>query len=359
MSQIGPRPVPWLANLVPAAHGSSTDPAVLDFSANGNVIGPSAAVAPAIVAVDLSRYPDRWNRNLCALISDREHLTEQSVVAGNGSTDLIWAIARAYLGGPEDHAWIAGPTYGEYAVASAAAGASLDLQGIPTNRAIGGPLPHIAASLPSTDDVPPRVLWICHPNNPTGRPFPLELVDSLARQWSETLFVVDEAYLTLSEGVESASPLIEHGNVVILRSLTKDLGLAGLRVGYAMAAVPILDAVRKVLPPWSLSGLAQAGALAALMDADHQARARAAVAASRLHLLAGLRRIGLHPFPTVANFVLVPVGDAPTVHERLLAEGLAVRDCTSFGLPDCIRIGVRPIADQELLLAALKRLSNG
>jgi histidinol-phosphate aminotransferase len=197
------------------------------------------------------------------------------------------------------------------------------------------------------------MVWLCHPNNPTGEPFPIEQLPAACESSPDTLFVVDEAYLALAEDLPSAAGFIDSGQVVVLRSLTKDAGLAGLRIGYALAAPAVADAVGRMIPPWNVNAFAQAAGLAALADVEHATKVRAAVAASREHLRAGLLKLGLALEPSVTNFVLVQVGDGADVAAQLLAEGIAVRDCASFGLPAYIRIGVRSIADQDRLLAAL------
>ncbi len=346
-----PKPVPWVDGLVPATHGAFHEPAgidgpateqlkaVLDFSANGNVIGPPPGVRAAIASVDVSRYPDPEARELRAAVARREGVPVECVAVGNGSTELIWAVARAYLG-PGDAAIVLGPTYGEYAVASAATGAAT----------------HVVASLDESAvrETSLKVVWLCHPNNPTGAPFPVDCLPDLLTAAPEALFVVDEAYLSLCGGVESAVPLISTGRLAVLRSMTKDMALAGLRIGALLAASSIVDVVRRVTPPWSVSGVAQAAGIVACDDHQHLERARVAVAESRAHLAAGLQALDLDPLPSVANFVLVSVGDASAVTRALLDRGCAVRDCTSFGLPDCIRIGVRSIVDQDLLLGALR-----
>jgi histidinol-phosphate aminotransferase len=237
-------------------------------------------------------------------------------------------------------------------------------------RACGARVRHICATIapfdPDIDAIgqelartAPPVLWLCHPNNPTGRLFPIEALGPLIAASPQTLFVFDEAYIALSDGVQSALSLCDGGHVAVVRSMTKDFALAGLRLGYAIAAPTIVEAVRRVVPPWSVNTFAQAAGLAALSDTDHLERARVAVASSRAHLTAGLYALGLAPHASVANFVLVPVGDARATASGLLSRGFAVRDCSSFGLPDCIRIGVRAIAEQELLLSGLAELLRG
>lgn len=362
----GPRPVPWVARLAPAVHGalgaSSDAPrGLLDFSANGNVLGPSPAVAEAISRADVARYPDPDARALRRAIAAVDGVDERAVVVGNGSTELIWALARAYLA-PGRRAVVLGPTYGEYAVASAATGAEVQ------TWAVLGPAHMGRGRLPTSDQGPlaahlarcrPALVWLCHPNNPTGAPFPVECLHELMAAAPDALFAVDEAYLPLADGLRSALPLVASGRVALLRSLTKDAGLAGLRVGYALTTPTIADVLRRVIPPWSVNALAQAAAIAALGDRAHARRVRAAVACSRADLTSRLTRLGLRPYPSVANFLLVPVGDGHAVARALLKRGLAVRDCTSFGLPDCIRIGVRVISEQRVLVDALREVLAG
>jgi histidinol-phosphate aminotransferase len=360
----GPRPVPWLKTAAPAVHGSFDASAaaelgipaadILDFSANGNIIGPPPGVAAAIAGIDPSRYPDRGARELRAALSTCHGVPPVQIVLGNGSTEIIWAIARAFLG-PGDSTLVAGPTYGEYAAAAAACGARVQTcdvirpDGALDVDALGQALQQCDAS----------VVWLCHPNNPTGSSLSVEIVRHLIGEHPATLFVVDEAYLTLCPDVPSTVPLISNGNVVVVRSMTKDYALAGLRIGYGLAAEPVTDALSRMLPPWSLSSVAQVAALIALADADHLARAQQAVADSRIHLMAGLAALDYQPRPSLTNFVLVPVGDGGSLSRALLERGFAVRNCASFGLPDCIRIGVRRIPDQERLLAALNEIRGG
>jgi histidinol-phosphate aminotransferase len=358
-----PQPVPWLATAAPAVHGSFDESAaaslglnpaeVLDFSTNGNVIGPPAAVMEALSGIDLSRYPDRGAGRLRTRLAKHHDVPEERVLLGNGSTELIWSIARAFLA-PGDPTLVVGPTYGEYEAACAACGVQVET--CLANRPGVG----VDADLLSRDMAVtrPSIVWMCHPNNPTGMPLPLDDVQNLAQAHPTTLFVVDEAYLALCEDVPSAVPL-GLGNVVALRSMTKDCALAGVRVGYAIGSEPVVEAIRRVVPPWTVNSVAQAAALIALEHPEHLEQARRAVAASRAHLFAGLERIGCRPYPSITNFVLVPVGDAARVTDILVHQGFAVRDCTSFGLPDCIRIGVRAIAEQERLLATLVGIHDG
>jgi threonine-phosphate decarboxylase len=356
--------VPWIARLEPAVHGSldasaarrsGVDPSqVLDFSANGNVIGPPPGAADAIARVDLARYPDRGATALRQAIAERHGASTQIVVVGNGSSELIWGLARTYLR-PGDGALVLGPTYGEYEVATQAAGG----EAVTLPALAPGRLLDLEALGEAAAALDPRLIWLCHPNNPTGAPMPDRVVPTLLAAVPGALVVVDEAYLPLCADIPSMLDASASGRVVVLRSMTKDAALAGLRIGYLVSTPDVATMVGRALPPWSVSSVAQAAGLVALADTAHAARARRAVAESRAHLVDGLAHLGLRPYPSVANFVLVPVGDGLGVTRALLSRGCAVRDCTSFGLPDCIRIGVRSIPDQERLLGALAEVGDG
>ena len=175
------------------------------------------------------------------------------------------------------------------------------------------------------------------------------------------LLVVDEAYINLSDRHAEANVVdiaAKHGSVVALRSMTKDYALTALRLGYAIAAPPVIARLQALQPDWSVNGLAQAAGMVALADDGYLERARQAVAASRDCVVERLEALGIRCYPTAANFVLAQVGDAATLRNQLARQGLFVRDCTSFGLPDCIRIGLRPVADCIRLTDAIAALVN-
>jgi histidinol-phosphate aminotransferase len=288
------------------------------------------------------------------VIAQHHDVTRDAVVVGNGSTELIWAIARAYIA-PGARSVVLGPTYGEYEVAVRATGG--EALCVPAwSAGLHASADEMAAAIA---EARPRLVWLCRPNNPTGVGVSLRVVMRLLEAADDALLVVDEAYLTLCPDLPSVLTLPHTVRLAVLRSMTKDAGLAGFRLGYLVADPEVAGTVERVVPPWSTSSVAQVAGMIALTDRGHLAAAQAAVAASRAHLVGGLVKLGLSPFPSEVNFVLVPVGDGASVARALLECGCAVRDCTSFGLPNCIRIGVRSVPDQELLLAALAKMLHG
>ncbi len=199
----------------------------------------------------------------------------------------------------------------------------------------------------------PQAVFLCNPNNPTGIGQPAEVIVGWARQCPRTLFVVDEAYLPFAPGLGSALTLGGE-NVLVLRSMTKDLGLAGLRLGYAVGDPNVIALLRRVQPPWSVNALAQAGGVAALGDPTHQRRSLDLLAQARQELMLGLARLGLATVDSVTHFFLVSVGDGAAFRQTLLRRGVLVRDCASFGLPAHVRIATRRPEENERLLAVVR-----
>ncbi|MCX6022724.1 MAG: histidinol-phosphate transaminase [Chloroflexi bacterium] len=350
------RPRPELEGLRPAVHGAIGDQElveyglrwddVLDFSVNSNPYGPPPGVTEAIAAADVTRYPEPDARPLLEALAAHAGVSPEQVVCGNGSVELMWLAALAYLR-PGDAAVIVGPSFGEYETVCRIAGARL-------HQITAEP----GAAWPPTELIEratalrPRLLFLCNPNNPTGAYLPPNEIAPLLDGLPDTLFVLDEAYLAFVEGGASASSLLGRGNLLILRSMTKDYALAGLRLGYGMAAPEIAAALHLVRPPWNVNAAAQAAGLAAIASIGYLERTAALVLRATVELMAELQALGLRTVPTRANFFLVEVGNAAAVRRALLRHGCCVRDCASFGLPCYVRIGVRTPEENRRLVAA-------
>ena len=203
--------------------------------------------------------------------------------------------------------------------------------------------------------------FLCNPNNPTGVYLEADEVEACARAVGDTgLMVVDEAYASFVEERRDPTHLLGLGNVVLVRSMTKDHGLTGLRLGYMLGPAPVLDRARRFQYTWSVNAVAQAAGVAALDDLDHLEQGRQVVKAAREYLVGEIRDLGLTCAPPLTNFLLVEVGNAAQVRlEMLRGHGVCVRDCTSFGLPGHIRIGVRGMDDSRRLIAALTDVVSG
>lgn len=326
---------------------------VIDFSASINPLGPSPMVLEAIRCPKLAAYPDPDCIELRRAISKHFSVDVDRIVVGNGSTELIHILARALLG-PGDNAVVFSPTFGEYV-------AACNLQGVePT--AISALDEGFQWDLDKAIDLitrlRPRIVFLCNPNNPTGVYLGADEVRSIAESLGESgLLVLDEAYLPFVDNGWDSRQLLSMGNVALLRSMTKDHALTGLRLGYLLAPVEVSDPVRKFQYSWSVNTLAQIAGLAALGDPGHVARGREAIREGKEYLRSVASSLGLVCAPGTANFMLLKVGRAAEVRRELLVQhGICVRDCTSFRLPEYIRVGVSTMDKNEAMVAALSEV---
>jgi histidinol-phosphate aminotransferase len=312
---------------------------IVDFSVNTNPLGPAPSVLRAVYETNWSRYPGDDELPLRERLAALNGVSVTQVVLGNGSVDLMWWTLLAVVR-PGDAVAVAPHTFGEYAHAARSVGARV----VDTDHAQEA-----------------RVVFVCQPNNPTGEYRSREDIEDLVAARRERVVVLDEAYATFVEQRWAAEPLIaDYPNLVVLRSMTKDQALPGLRLGYLLAAPSMTRAVAAVRPPWSVNAGALRAGLAALEPAarQHVQRARGLVSESRTILASGLHRLGFTVRRSDANFILVDVGDAAGFRRSLLPAGFVVRDCTSFGLPRCVRIACRLPAECERLLVAIEQLRH-
>lgn len=357
------QPRPELNKVVPCYHGGvrheeirGLRPArwpersvVMDFSVNTNPFGPSPLVKLALAEVDIQRYPESDAAALREELGRRLGIDAGNVVVGNGSVELIWLVCLAYLG-RGDAALILGPTFGEYETACRIVGAKVRFCLARETDDFRPRLDEIAAAIGAQN---PKLIFLCNPNNPTGHYLSKEDVERIADVAHESLVVIDEAYANLADSRWESEHLIHRGNILLLRSMTKDFALAGLRIGYAIGDAEIIDALARVRPPWSVNSYAQAAAMASLRDADHLETSRLEIRAAKRYLCAGLAEMGIKVIPSQANFLLARVGDGPSFRKKLLEKGFCVRDCSSFGLKEYVRIGVRTRKDCRDLVEAI------
>ncbi len=333
---------------------------VVDFSASVSPLGPPGGLWEALRRVDLTAYPDPECLELREALANY-HLTNiDRILVGNGSTELIHLLARAFIPpseeGGSDFCLLLTPTYGEYAGACNLAGARI-VEVVAKREA------RFAWDLSAAEDLiltrRPALVCVCNPNNPTGVYLQEQEVYGLAQAATKagSILVLDEAYLNFVEKRWDALSLLDGEtaqNVVLLRSMTKDFALTSLRLGYCLASPEVTASLAALQPDWSVNGLAQVAGLVALADGDYLPAARRAVTEAKAYLRSEFSKLGLQVLPSAANFILVSVGDAFSWRDGLMRQGVFVRDCTSFGLPDCIRVGIRAMPDCRRLVEAAK-----
>lgn len=328
------------------------DPAdVIDFSVNSNPFGPPPAVLEAVRAVDISTYPDRDCLRLRESLAEMNRVSTDNILAGNGSVELIWMILQARLK-PGDTVVIAEPTFGEYRRAAETLGARV----LAVNAA--GPhcrmdLEEISRAAASTGA---RAVFLCNPNNPSGQFLPDTAITAFKRSLpADCWLVLDEAYRAFVPGMDF--PHARHTRTLLLRSMTKDFALAGLRLGYALGPAPLIERMRAFQPTWSVGAPAQAAGLAALRELRYYQESWQRLHAVKIELFTALVSAGHTLLPSDVHYALLRApGGGAQLRARLLKRALQVRDCASFGLPEYVRISARLTQHNRALLRALAEL---
>ena len=347
----------------PAVHGAldfaelerlGLDPnEVLDFSVNSNPFGPTSRVWEAIRSAPLERYPDRESIALRRALSKRLDVSHEQILVGNGTAELIHLTTLACLQAGT-HTLVVEPTFGEYERCVRLRGGNLHRW-----RAISEegfiPNPNEIDEILGKQKL--QLVFLCNPNNPTGQVLPLDVLNQWSRAFPNTLFVVDEAYLAFVPQMHSAASL-RCKNILVLRSMTKDYAIAGLRLGYAVGDETVMAGLTNLRPAWNVNALAQAAGLVALQDEAYLAKTLAKLRAETTVLVSGLKELGYEIVPSRTHYFLMLVGNGARFRQNLLQRGILVRDCASFGLPSYVRIATRTPEENRRLLHTLGEMES-
>jgi histidinol-phosphate aminotransferase len=322
---------------------------VVDFSVSCNPYGPCAAVVDAIRGAPIERYPDPAATEAREALAAVAGVARDQIALGNGAAELLWTLASALVH-PGDAVVIVEPAFGELRAAAEHAGARVCEW---RARAGDGFAVDLAAVSDLIDACRARLAYVCMPGTPTGAAVPAAGLAALAAAHPATTIVVDQSFLSLSARHADADVRMPD-NAICVRSLTKDHAIPGVRVGYALGSAALIARVEHGRAAWTTGAAAQAAAIAACATGSFVADSRDRLLAERVQLVAMLGSLGLAAAPSSTGFVAVRTGDASGVRRRLLARHrLLVRDCSSFGLPEHIRLAARSAVDRERLRAAL------
>lgn len=325
---------------------------IVKLASNENPLGPSplalAALAKALQQVHL--YPDGNAFYLKEKLAAKLGVTPAHLIIGNGSNEMIEFLGHALLAA-DSEVVVSQYSFAVYPIITALFGAKLVT--VPA-RGYGHDLPAMLKAItPKT-----RMVFVANPNNPTGTIATREeLRDFVNNLPPHVLLGLDEAYIEFLDEPLDLIPSIRDGsrpNVVLLRTFSKIYGLAGLRVGYAIANPAMIAGLEKIRQPFNLNSLAQAAALAALDDTAHVENTRKNNAAGLKFYEEGCRRLGLEMVPSAANFLLIRVGEGLRVFNELQKRGVIVRPMGGYQLPQFVRVSVGTPAENEKCLAALK-----
>src|SRR5574343_1925975 len=324
---------------------------IVKLASNENPLGmsPKARLAVERAISGIERYPDQFD--LIAAVAARSGLSAAQVVLGNGSNDVLDLIARVFLA-PGRSAVFSQHAFAVYPLATLSTGA--ELIAVPA-KAYGHDLDAMRAAIrPDT-----RIVWIANPNNPTGNFLPYAEVRAFLESVPKDVIVVlDEAYneyIPPADRVDTAAWIKDFRNLVVCRTFSKIYGLAGLRVGYALASAEVADLMNRVRQPFNVNNLALAGALAALDDTEFLQASYELNRRGMEQIVAGLGRLGLEHIPSHGNFVTFRAGDGAAVNQKLLQQGVIVRPIGGYGLPEWLRVTIGSEPENARFLDALEK----
>ena len=351
MNRFWPASLQSLTPYVPGEQAISSNTIKLNTNEHALMASERAlAVLKSVSADQLRRYPDPVSRQLRDTIAQRESLSTDHILVGNGSDEILGFVWQAYLSESSSVPAIPGLTYTFYPVWA---------------QLFGGELAHIPLLADFSLDVTRMAEWqgplvFPNPNAPTGLAIERGPVEAILAANPNRLVVIDEAYMGF--GAESASPLIEqYDNLIVTRSLSKSHALAGLRVGYALGHPELIEGLRRIKDSFNsypLDAVAQRVANEALSDHEWESQSQAFIASNRDSLSSDLKALGFRVLPSQANFVFASHSKASGVSltQSLKADGILVRSWDSDALRAWVRITVGTPEQQQRLIESLSRI---
>lgn len=337
---------PNIRRLKPYSSARSLYQSGMFFDANENAFGSSAGL-PGYPG--LNRYPDPYSSELRKMLADFIRTGTENIFAGNGSDEVIDLLIRVFAG-PGDKVAIMEPTYGMYRVAADTAG--IGVISLPLDKEFQLDLVQLFRKVSSGV----KIIFLCSPNNPTGNLLRAGDVERVCERF-DGIVVVDEAYIEFASAPSLAGQVSTFKNLVVLRTLSKAWGLAGIRVGYAVGSEEVIKYLDKVKPPYNVNRISTALAVKALRNKRKMRTMRKSALDERTRLAKDLASLGFTVFPSEANFLLVKYPGISKVAKDLAKEdGIIIRDFGSKPmLRNCVRISVGTRKQNVSLLNALKK----
>ena len=295
----------------------------------------------------VNRYPDPHQKALKALLSEIKGMPMSQIFVGNGSDEAIDLVFRIFCTPGQDNAVAIAPSYGMYAVSAATN--DIALKEVCLNADFSLPVEDLLAAC----DAHTKVMWVCSPNNPTGNAFDVAILEDLADRF-DGILVVDEAYADFSERGSLLSVLDRHPNLIVLQTLSKAWGMAGLRLGLAFAHPDIATLFARVKYPYNVNGPTQVAVMQHLRAGIKEQVEEIKRERERLAQLLPTLKVIEAVYPTDANFFLVRTAAADAVYDHLIARGIIARNRTRMPLcKGCLRITIGTPQENDLLLQAL------
>ncbi|MFK8795408.1 histidinol-phosphate transaminase [Planococcus plakortidis] len=328
---------------------------VIKLASNENPLGPSKKAVAAIEqgVLGLNRYPDADASDLKMAIAKEHGVEKNQVIPTNGADELITLISEAFLE-QGDEIVVPDPSFSEYDFGAHIMGAKVVK--VPFAQDFAFDVDAMIAAV--TDKT--KIIYICSPNNPTGTYMKKQDVQKLLDAVGDTLVVFDAAYSHYADAEDytDGTEFIRQGYPLLtLKTFSKIYGIAGVRVGFGIAADSIITSILKVKEPFNVNTLAQLAATAAVTDHEHVAQSREANSRGREFLYEAFEELGLPYTKSMANFVLVKLGEnGETLYQDLMKKGVIVRYGKGWGLPEYVRVSVGTEEENEFFVQALREL---
>jgi len=316
------------------------------LDANENSLG--SPISPAY-----NRYPDPHQVKIKERLTQIKGLPPKHIFLGNGSDECIDLLYRAFCNPGKDNVIIHPPTYGMYEVSAHIHGVDVRRAPLTVNFELD------LEVLEGLVDEQTKIIWICSPNNPTGNALNRQQIETILNNF-DGLVVIDEAYINFSRNQSFIQELTEYPNLVILQTLSKAWGLAGLRLGMAFASELIIDILNRIKPPYNIGQATQELVLMALQETTRVNEMIKEIVRMRNELAEKISRLSSvsRVYPSDANFLLVRIKEARRIYEILINKGIVVRDRSSApGCQDCLRITVGTKEQNDKLLETLTQIT--
>lgn len=327
---------------------------VIKLASNENPLGASLLALEALSKSlrGVNRYPDSQGFSLKKKLARFLNFGPENIVLGNGSDELIDIIIKTFVE-PDENIITSEATFLEYGVISAVLG----------RRLITVPLKYFKYDLEAIRkkiDAKTKLIFIANPNNPTGTYLAKYEIDDFLKEVPDSVIVVlDEAYDIFVDVDDFLSGLryVKNKNVIVLKTFSKAYGLAGLRVGYAVAKPEFASYMERARPPFNVNSLAQVAAAAALDDKKFLRKTRKLILEGKSYLYDNLSRLGIAYLPTVANFILIDARrDGQEIFRQMLKYGVIIRDMKQYGLNNFIRVTIGTKKENERFIKVLKKV---
>jgi len=301
----------------------------------------------------MNRYPDPQQKELKTILADKNNVSKDNMLLGNGSDEVLDLIFRAFCESNRDNIITLPPTYGMYGVLA-------NINAIENREVLLNEMfqPNVDEILNAIDNNT-KIIFLCSPNNPTGNSFTDSSIIKILNQFNG-LVVLDEAYIDFTEEESWLSVLNDFPNLIITQTLSKAYAMAGLRIGILYASREIITVLNKIKPPYNVNGLSQETAIKKLSQSTMPAQVKKIIT-ERKRLENALLKCSFveKVFPSVANFILFKVDDANFRYQQFIENGVVVRNRSNQPLcENCLRISIGTKEETEQIIELLKTFNN-